>query len=154
MNSLLKLIQYDKWANDRVLQYLGDASELSPRMLDLLSHILFAQEVWLARIKGRRYEKPEQAPGLADFPAAFQKCFDEYLEFLSWLQDDELDSVVEYADLKGNPWSSSLHDIILHVCNHGTYHRGQLALLCRDSGNVPLATDFIVMQREQSAAQS
>ncbi len=148
MTSLVRFVEYDKWANDRVLGYLGRMDEQSTACLQIVDHILFAQEVWLARIKGRRYEAAQKSRSLSDYAAAFQKCYDEYLEFLSWLDLDELDSVIEYTDTKGNPYSNSLHDIILHVCNHGSYHRGQIALRTREAGAVPLSTDYILKQRE------
>ncbi len=148
MTTLVQLIQYDKWANDRVVEFLTRSNGGTARALQVLDHILFAQEVWLCRIKGRRYEKPSSELLLADYANAFQKTYDEYFEFLSWLQEDELDSIVEYSDSKGNPWSSSLRDIIMHVCNHGTYHRGQIAMLTRDAGGEPVSTDYIFMKRE------
>jgi uncharacterized damage-inducible protein DinB len=42
-------------------------------------------------------------------------------------------------------------DLIRHVVNHSTYHRGQLATQLRQLGQIPPATDFIVYRREQSA---
>ena len=38
---------------------------------------------------------------------------------------------------------------VMHMATHGAYHRGQVALLVRDAGADPLATDFIVYMREQ-----
>jgi uncharacterized damage-inducible protein DinB len=49
--------------------------------------------------------------------------------------------------LDGSAQSSSLPDIITHVCNHGTYHRGQVAKSLKAAGIQPVSTDFIVFSR-------
>ncbi len=151
MTSLTDMLQYDCWSNTRVMDYLLSNGGGSERSRKLLEHILFAQNVWMSRIKGRPFLAPTAPLSLDDLRVEFQKSYDEYLEFLSWLQDDELDSTVQYQDLKGNQGSNSLRIILTQVLNHGTYHRGQIALITRDEGGVPLATDYIVYQRELQA---
>jgi uncharacterized damage-inducible protein DinB len=58
---------------------------------------------------------------------------------------------VECRNLAGNTYRNTLADLIRHVVNHSTYHRGQLATQLRQLGQIPPATDFIVYRREQSA---
>jgi uncharacterized damage-inducible protein DinB len=125
---------------------MADAPNADARVEEIMYHILGAQQIWIDRIKGRPVNVPEKFSSPEERHDRLQKLYDEYLELLSWTQPDELDGVIEYRDLKGNPW----RDIIVHVCNHGTYHRGQIALLVRGGGDVPLATDYIAMIREQT----
>jgi uncharacterized damage-inducible protein DinB len=53
-----------------------------------------------------------------------------------------------YRSLKGIESTSSLRDILTHVVNHSTYHRGQIARGIKAKGGVPPVTDFIAFARE------
>ena len=148
MMNLISMLQYDKWANDRTVAYMSESKLSDPRILSAFSHIVGAQKIWMERIKGKEHKKSEGERSLEDCKVLLQTNYDEYMEFLSWIQSDEVDSMVDYRDMQGKSWSNSLREIITHVCNHGTYHRGQIALLVRAEGDVPVATDYIVMMRE------
>ncbi len=50
---------------------------------------------------------------------------------------------VAYTNSKGEPWTSSAGDIVMHVILHGAYHRGQIAIVIRAAGEEPAYTDFI-----------
>jgi uncharacterized damage-inducible protein DinB len=56
---------------------------------------------------------------------------------------------VEYKNTKGEPWTSTVGEIMMHVTMHGAYHRGQIATLLRDSGNEPAYTDYIHAVRQR-----
>jgi uncharacterized damage-inducible protein DinB len=147
MNHLLAMLNYDKWANDRVLTSIESAEKVDAKAVTLFSHIIAAQEVWMSRVKNRAVESAWKERTLEECKLDLQKSFDEYLEFLSWLRPDELKRSIEYKDSAGNQWSNTLREIFTHVCNHGTYHRGQIATLVRSSGAEPAATDYIAMAR-------
>jgi len=53
--------------------------------------------------------------------------------------------ILEY---EGEKLANNIKDIVVHVINHSTYHRAQIALLVRQSGGEPAKTDYIVYQRE------
>jgi uncharacterized damage-inducible protein DinB len=55
---------------------------------------------------------------------------------------------VKYRNSKGEPWSSRVEDILIHVLFHSAYHRGQIALQMRASGLTPAYTDFIHAVRQ------
>src|SRR5690554_81127 len=52
MSSLMQLIAYDKWANDKVLTAISEITDdkLKGDCLKLMSHILQAQQVWAHRV--------------------------------------------------------------------------------------------------------
>jgi uncharacterized damage-inducible protein DinB len=54
---------------------------------------------------------------------------------------------VSYRDLKGNPWRTPLWQIVLHVVNHATHHRGQAAGFLRALGHAPPPLDLIAYYR-------
>lgn len=62
---------------------------------------------------------------------------------------EELDQPITYTNSKGNSFTTALEDVIFHALNHETHHRGQIALVLRESGVAPPATDYIFFLREQ-----
>jgi uncharacterized damage-inducible protein DinB len=58
--------------------------------------------------------------------------------------------VIHYQDMKGNSYTSTLWEIVLHVVNHATHHRGQVAGFLRTLGHTPPPLDLIRFYREVS----
>lgn len=63
------------------------------------------------------------------------------------LSDERLDEVVAYRTVAGVPQESAIWEMLRHVVNHGTYHRGQLATMLRQLGVAPPSTDLILFYR-------
>ena len=60
---------------------------------------------------------------------------------------------IEYKSLNGQSSTSPYWQMIVHVVNHGTYHRGQVATMLRQLGATPAqSTDMIVFFRERQAS--
>ena len=112
-----------------------------PAAVRLLAHIIAAQSLWLARLRG-------EPPKMVVWPElTIDQCSSE-LEILrsgwrEFLRGVDLDSKIEYRNSKGEPWSSSVDDVLTHVLMHGAYHRGQIATVVRQGGDAPAYTDYI-----------
>ena len=153
MQHLSKLISHLAWADDRVLAALRSATAPDPDCLDLFAHVLAAEHVWLARLKGAVPHHPvwpslslEQCAGLVQ---ANQR---ELSAFVAALAPADLPRDVTYTNSAGQTFTSSVEDILLHVCLHGCYHRGQIAWAQRHGGGVPMPTDYIAFVRGAPAA--
>ena len=153
MGQLSKLITHLGWADDRVLAALRSATDPDPACLDLFAHVLAAEHVWLARLKGETPRHPvwptltlEECAGLVQ---ANQR---DLTAFVGALDPADLTRGVTYKNSAGQEFTSSIEDILLHVCLHGTYHRGQIAWALRHGGGVPMPTDYIAMVRGAPAA--
>ena len=59
--------------------------------------------------------------------------------------------VYEYKTTEGVPYASPAWQMLQHVVNHGTYHRGQIATMLRQLGNKSQSTDMIVFYRQRAA---
>ena len=58
-------------------------------------------------------------------------------QWIDWVTNAsiaELDSVLDFKTMKGDAFSQPMRDIVLHLSNHGTYHRGQLVTMLRQLG--------------------
>ena len=59
------------------------------------------------------------------------------------LTESELRRVASYTNTQGQPHEGVVADVLTHVVNHASYHRGQIAVLVREAGGRPAVTDFI-----------
>ena len=84
---------------------------------------------------------------LKELRSLVEEGTERWLKFIDNYPNDNFEEVINYTNTKGNKYNSCVLDIITHVINHGTYHRGQIALLMRQSELNPVVTDYIVHQR-------
>ena len=133
-----RLFAYDNWANREEVGHLRSLAAPPAQAIKILAHIVGTEWLWLGRL--RREAKPAIVwPDLT---------LDEIAKQIDrlrgeWQRDFDLNDVVEYMNSKGERWSSSAEDILMHTIIHGGYHRGQIALLVRQSGETPAYTDYI-----------
>jgi len=156
---LRKQIEYTEWAS---LRLLAAAGELSPAeltrdfqtadggVLGTLAHIFAGDRVWLARFAG---EAPP--PFLTDADrdlAVLQQRWPELLgrskKWAADLTDEQALAEFAYIDNKGRHWKQPLWQLVLHVVNHGSHHRGQVAGFLRSMGHTPPPTDLHYYYRQ------
>ena len=65
-------------------------------------------------------------------------------QYLASLSEETLECPVTYINPKGQTWTYTLWSMILHLLNHQSYHRGQVATLLRQLGIQPPEVDFLV----------
>jgi uncharacterized damage-inducible protein DinB len=148
-----KLYKHLAWADARVLQSLRAAHSVLKKDLDLYSHVLGSEHVWLSRIKGvpakvavwptLTLDEAERLAG--ENVAAFEGVVSE-------LTEESRARLITYRNSAGDQFTSTLEDILTHVCLHGAYHRGQIAASIRAGGDVPSPTDYIAFARGAPAA--
>jgi uncharacterized damage-inducible protein DinB len=148
-----KLYKHLAWADARVLQSLRASHSVLKKDLDLYSHILGAEHVWLSRIKGTPAKVavwPTLMLDEAERLAA--ENVTAYEEVISELTEEGRATRITYRNSAGDQFTSTLEDILTHVCLHGAYHRGQIAASIRAAGDVPSPTDYIAFARGAPAA--
>ncbi len=149
----IKLYQHLAWADERVLLSLRAGHGVAKKALDLYAHILGSEHNWLSRIQGN-------APTLAIWPnltlneceKAHKENVSSFNALISSLTPELLQKSITYRNSAGDQFTSTLEDILTHVCLHGAYHRGQIAALIRDAGDTPSPTDYIAFARGAPAA--
>jgi uncharacterized damage-inducible protein DinB len=139
---------YDEWANREVLNAIRSAGvENQPannRSLQLMSHIMAAERLWLDRLKQQPQSVPVwPEPDLAQCEAQAAELGGLWLEFLDLITAGDVSQSITYKNSKGEQWSSTIVDVLTHVVLHSAYHRGQIATHMRASGQTPAYTDFI-----------
>jgi uncharacterized damage-inducible protein DinB len=154
-----RLLDYTLWANRRI-RSVAAALDLADWRRDLgsshggvhgtLGHMLAAEWIWLERWQGR---SPDHLPGFAELegPAALEERWSaleaERSAWLAPLQDADLLAVCRYRNVKGDSFGEPLWQLVQHVANHSTFHRGQVVTLLRQLGARPEATDLVAWDR-------
>jgi len=144
LEHLRRQFAYDEWANREVLARLTASAGPTARPLQLLAHILSAERLWLERIR----RQPQTLPVWPEFnieqcEAQIAGLAQLWREFFNRLTPAGLSEKISYKNSKGQPWTSTVEDVLSHVILHSAYHRGQIASQVRAGGETPAYTDFI-----------
>jgi len=145
MTDVKRLLAYDAWANREALASLRAAENPPPKALRALAHLLGAGRLWLARLEGSAGRPPAVWPELSldEAAAGIEELAEHWRAYASGLDEPALARTVSYTNSKGEPWTSTVEDIVTHVVIHGGYHRGQIASELRAAGFTPAYTDYI-----------
>jgi uncharacterized damage-inducible protein DinB len=162
-DEIRQLFEYNAWANRRSLataekltaeQFTKPMGSSFSSVRDTLAHIYGAEWIWLERFQGR---SPSALPNVSLFSDArtlretWAVHEERLLVFTSGLSQADLDRKMEYKTLKFGTYSNPLWQSMLHVVNHGTYHRGQVTTLLRQLGAQPILLDLMHFYRERSS---
>ncbi|RFM30291.1 DinB family protein [Deminuibacter soli] len=146
-NNYSCLFRYNYAANKRIIEAL-DNSGPPEKALQLMAHVLQAHHVWIKRIAAPG--QPSLNPWSAIAPHTFNKHNEALLQQsldIAHQHDDTYE--LTYYNTKGQQFCNKLADIYLHLVNHATYHRGQIALLLRLENIDPPVTDYIAYVTEK-----
>ena len=109
-----------------------------------LAHLAGAEWVYVERCRGR---SPRALPDIARLDAlrkGLGEAAEAWRDIVGRLDDAALDRPLSYVNFAGETWTYRLEDLLRHVVNHSTYHRGQVAFLLRQLGKKALGTDYLL----------
>jgi len=141
-----ELFEYNHHYNQKLASVFSDHADKIPvKSIKWFSHILNAHRVWNSRI----------LPVSDTFPVWQMHEINDligidrinYIDSLKILDQENLETEIKYLTSKGEPFANTIQDILFHVINHSTYHRGQIAVDFREHGLEPLVTDYVFYKR-------
>jgi uncharacterized damage-inducible protein DinB len=140
----LRMFSYDHWANRECLTTLRDRTSTPARVLRLIAHALSAEKLWLERLQ----QVPQSVvvwptSTIDDCLALADEMLAAWKNYINPLTLRDFEKQVDYRNSKGEPWTSRVEDVLIHVLMHSAYHRGQAALEMRAAGLQPAYTDYI-----------
>jgi len=143
----LKWYSYNAWANRRVIGSLERQAVTDEKIISVMGHLVSANFIWLNRIKDLPKSKYELW-GKYDVPGLKQMVDEADDQWMSFIRDNEnFDRILKYKNYVGDYYENNVQQIMIHLVNHGSYHRGQVAMLLRQKGYEPINTDFITYDR-------
>ena len=162
---LRTLFAFNSWARGRMLDAVGALPEGAYRK-DLgnsfgsvhgtVVHILGAEELWLKRWHGESptsLVSPDAFASFAEIRRRWDQLESEYQRFLAALTEEAVLRVIRHRDTRGNAYATPLWQMMQHVVNHSTYHRGQVTTMLRQLGARQVATDLIMYYRQQAGQE-
>lgn len=155
------LLDYHYWANKRLLgalqnlteeQYRRDLGGSFPSIQATVAHLINAEAVWMSRLTDEARQKvtPEDLPTVAAAAERWAKMEQEYLLLLEGAGDDGFDRQIRAITSTGREYVHTVGEVLQHLVNHGTYHRGQVTNMIRQIGLVPVALDMIMYYRHKA----
>jgi uncharacterized damage-inducible protein DinB len=162
LNDLRTLLDYHYWARDRILaavvaltpeQFTKVLGRSFRSIRDTLVHIYSAEHVWYSRWLGvslTAHVPPGDFPDVGTLRAAWEAQEVRVRAFVEQQGSAGIDSPFDYKLFSGVAASSRFGDMVQHVVNHATYHRGQVTTMLRQLGAKPATSmDFIAYRREK-----
>ena len=162
IDTLRDLFNYNYWARDRQLeacaalteeQFLRPMGNSFSSVRDTLAHLVAVEWIWHERWRGRSPNKAdaqafaaETFPSLTSVRDRWRAVERDVRDYLAGLSEQALQQPLTYTSTKGETWTYPLWQVLLHVVNHQTYHRGQITTLLRQLGASAPAIDYLVMQ--------
>lgn len=140
---------YNRWANRRLLvaasllsrgDFSRDMHASYGSVRGTLIHILWGEGRWLQFWKDGSLipdADPDEYPDVATLETAWDQIEEAQHAFAAGLTDERLMERLKVRDSE-----YTLAELVQHILNHSTYHRGQVAVLLRQIGHRPPSTDF------------
>ena len=138
--------EYNHHCNRQIIEQIEQSpASYTERVPRLIGHTLNAQNIWNHRILG---QPPTQMVWDTFGIDRLHFLNDENHELsLDILKTTHLYDVIHYEDSRGDSFSNTVEDILFHIINHSTYHRGQIVTNLKQNRVVPIATDYILHKR-------
>ena len=158
---LVALTRYNVWANTIICNLLEGIEESVVNnqihssfgtIRKTVEHIWMAESVWMQRLQmTESITLPNEAftGSFKDVCKEWLQCSNNLLDFTAKIKDQRgFDHQFHYHSLKKELCKSTVAECIQHICNHSTFHRGQLIHFLRQEGvdKIP-STDFITFTR-------
>lgn len=112
-----------------------------------------AESIWWQRLKLNEFiERPSDGfnEGFGELSKKLAAQSKQWEEWVNNATETQLNHVFAYQNTKKEQFKQPVYEMLLHIFNHNTYHRGQLVTMLRQLGveKIP-PTDFIVFCRKK-----
>ncbi len=162
-DDLRRLLEYGSWANRKLVRaaatlgvddFKRELGGSHGGVRGTLTHIMGAEWIWLERWKG---VSPTRALDEGEFQDVLQlrerwKAIEAHrAAWFEGVRERQFVEIVRYRTLDGKGYGAPLWQLVQHVVNHGSYHRGAVAHMLRQLGAKPVSTDLLFYDREKGA---
>ncbi len=151
-----QLIDVKRWADHALYAAVGQALDRlgkddASAMLRVLDHMHAVDRIFQHHLQGRPHgfqaARSETMPEFGALADSMRSVDDWYVSYVRGLTEDDVAQPVEFVFTSGKPARLTRGQIILHVCLHGTYHRGNAGAVLLLRGLAPSReslTDFLL----------
>jgi len=160
MSKTIQLYDYHKWSNARVFNrikelprdmYTNEVESVFQSLSHVMVHIYLTDALWLKVIKQDSFEsimaylgqvqQESQNRSVEELESMYSKLANEYESFLNEDLDKETEFTIEHPQF--GKLGTNVFELIQHVANHGTYHRGNITAMLRQQGVPGVSLDYV-----------
>ena len=153
-------LNYTAWASGKLVdaasalnpqELLRDFGTADRHVLGTLVHIYAADRVWLGRIEGSppaQFIVPKQDMHLAVLRTDWPVLLERWKQWGTRLTEESMNRDISYTSAKGDEFVTPTWQIVLHLVNHATHHRGQASGFLRAMGHTPPVLELTAFYRE------
>jgi uncharacterized damage-inducible protein DinB len=145
-----KLFTYNHWANQVILDSLEKYNiPADSEAIKIFSHVINAQYIWFSRIKNDKsfHKAVWSTHSLEAIKNFLPENFALWLSYIEQLNEVEMGRKIQYSNSEGHAFENIVADMLPHIVNHASYHRGQVNKLIRQAGFSPINNDYITWCR-------
>ncbi len=153
---------YNLWANKKLMEAILELPEglaeqevksSFPTLQKTILHMWDAETAWWQRVKlHERVIVPSQTfeAGIREVVNGLLHSSAQWNDWVNNASEAQIDHVIQYQNSKKEVFKQPVYEILMHVFNHNTYHRGQLVTMMRELGaeKIP-GTDFVLWVRSK-----
>ncbi len=139
------IFEYHHFYNQKLIDvFLEHSNKIYDRTVPLFSHCLNAHQIWNSRILNTKALDVFELHKLDTFKSIDLSNYNDSLKIIDTFDFDE---TLVYKNSKGTVYENKVKDILFHITNHFTHHKGQLISDLRQHGIEPVITDYILYKR-------
>lgn len=155
----IRQYNYNQWANGRFFEHLKTLPDeiynkkiesVFSSISEVFAHIYQVDRMWLSVMSGDSFEQTmeiiergkERSAGknLHEIQLLFDEVSEQYTAFFN---NQDLDEVISIEHPRYGALDTPVSELVQHVVNHGTYHRGNITAMLRQQGHAGVPTDYI-----------
>jgi len=165
-----EMFNYHTWANQTILGRIKElpssvlSEELNssfPTIAHALSHIYAVDQMWYLILSGMEMREALQEcmplngktlPTVEEYINSFAELTERYNE---WIQrQTDLEQTIQLDNPYAGISETTLSKMLLHVVNHGTYHRGNISTMLRQMGHASTMNDYCLYWYQEPVKSS
>ncbi|MBG9789211.1 DinB family protein [Brevibacillus laterosporus] len=155
----LQLYEYNVWANKQICNrlkelpkevYRQEVQSVFSSISNALAHIYLSDLGWIEVFSGKsmnhalvlaeQLKEQTESKGIEEMEIMYCELAERYKSFLNQKENIDKSLVIEHPS--GDLMKTSVSELVLHVVNHGTYHRGNITAMLRQIGYTSITTDY------------
>ena len=141
-----QLFDYNFYCNKKLIEACIEMDEVPEKSIELFSHIINVHQRWnsvLTKTKPK-YDvfQSQEIKNWADIHYENQRMSFEIIT-----NTEDFEKRYDYENSKGRIFTNTVQDLLFHIINHSTHHRGQIAMNFRQNGIEPIPLDYVLYKR-------
>jgi uncharacterized damage-inducible protein DinB len=141
-----QLFDYNFYCNKNLIVECKELKEVPKKTISLFSHVLNAHHIWNMRLLGKEWKYDVWEVHKLDVWEEIHYD-NQRTTFEIITNNEDFEKRVDYKTTEGRVFASELKDILFHIINHSTHHRGQVLADFRANGITPADFDYITYKR-------